>query len=427
MSLKSTNNIETNKHEVIVEVSAEVFNKAVNKVYRKEVKKINIPGFRKGKAPKAVIEKMYGEGVFYDDAIQDVYPEALGDAVVEAKLDVVGVEDVSVEEVGKDGLTFKAVVIVKPEVSISDYAGIKVVAKSTEVTDELINAEIEKVRDRNSRLVTVEDRPAQDGDITVIDFEGFVDGVAFEGGKAENFNLTLGSGQFIPGFEEQIVGKSTGDEFTIDVTFPEEYQAEELAGKASQFKIKLHEIKAKELPEVDDEFIKDVSDKVETVAEYKEELKEEIAKRLQSESEADTERQIIDKLCDLLQAEVPEVMYTNKVNDMIREFDMRLRSQGMDMKTYLEYTGMDINTISDSYKPQAEKRVKLRLALEKIAELEGFTEVSDDDVEAEFTKLADMYNVEVEQAKNAIAVEDLKKDIAVEKAMDFVKESAIKE
>lgn len=427
MSLKSTNNIETNKHEVIVEVSAEVFNKAVNKVYRKEVKKINIPGFRKGKAPKAVIEKMYGEGVFYDDAIQDVYPEALGDAVVEAKLDVVGVEDVSVEEVGKDGLTFKAVVIVKPEVSISDYAGIKVIAKPTEVTDELINAEIEKVRDRNSRLVTVEDRPAQDGDITVIDFEGFVDGVAFEGGKAENFNLTLGSGQFIPGFEEQIVGKSTGDEFTIDVTFPEEYQAEELAGKASQFKIKLHEIKAKELPEVDDEFIKDVSDKVETVAEYKEELKEEIANRLQSEAEADTERQIIDKLCDLLQAEVPEVMYTNKVNDMIREFDMRLRSQGMDMKTYLEYTGMDINTISDSYKPQAEKRVKLRLALEKIAELEGFTEVSDDDVEAEFTKLADMYNVEVEQAKNAIAVEDLKKDIAVEKAMDFVKESAIKE
>lgn len=426
MSLKSTNNIETNKHEVVVEVSAEVFNKAVNAVYRKEVKKINIPGFRKGKAPKAIIEKMYGEQVFYDEAIEAVYPEALGDAVVEAKLDVVGVEDVSVEEAGKDGLTFKAIVIVKPEVAISDYAGIQIVAKPTEVTDELIDAEIEKVRDRNSRLVTVEDRPAQDGDITVIDFEGFVDGVAFDGGKAENFNLTLGSGQFIPGFEEQIVGKSTGEEFTIDVTFPEEYQAEELAGKASQFKIKLHEIKAKELPEVDDEFIKDISDKVETVAEYKEELKTEIAERLQKEADEDSERQIIDKLCDLLQAEVPEVMYTNKVNDMIREFDMRLRSQGMDMKTYLEYTGMDINTIGDSYKPQAEKRVKLRLALEKIAELEGFTEVSDEDVEAEFAKIAEMYKVEVEQAKNAIAVEDLKKDIAVEKAMDFVKESAIK-
>lgn len=426
MSLKSTNNIETNKHEVVVEVSAEVFNKAVNAVYRKEVKKINIPGFRKGKAPKAIIEKMYGEQVFYDDAIEAVYPEALGDAVVEAKLDVVGVEDVSVEEASKDGLTFKAIVIVKPEVAISDYAGIKIVAKPTEVTDELINAEIEKVRDRNSRLVTVEDRPAQDGDITVIDFEGFVDGVAFDGGKAENFNLTLGSGQFIPGFEEQIVGKNTGEEFTIDVTFPEEYQAEELAGKASQFKIKLHEIKAKELPEVDDEFIKDISDKVETVADYKEEIRTEIAERLQKEAEEDSERQIIDKLCDLLQAEIPEVMYTNKVNDMIREFDMRLRSQGMDMKRYLEFTGMDISAIGESYKPQAEKRVKLRLALEKIAELEGFTEVSDEDVEAEFTKLAEMYKVEVEQAKNVIAVEDLKKDIAVEKAMDFVKESAIK-
>ncbi|MEE1126366.1 MAG: trigger factor [Acutalibacteraceae bacterium] len=425
MSLKSTNNIETNKHEVVVEVSAEVFNKAVNAVYRKEVKKINIPGFRKGKAPKAIIEKMYGEQVFYDDAIEAVYPEALGDAVVEAKLDVVGVENISVEEVGKDGLTFKAIVIVKPEVAISDYAGISIVAKPTEVTDELIDAEIEKVRDRNSRLVTIEDRPAQDGDITVIDFEGFVDEVAFDGGKAENFNLTLGSGQFIPGFEEQIVGKSTGEEFTIDVTFPEEYQAEELAGKPAQFKIKLHEIKAKELPEVDDEFVKDVSEK-ETLDEYKEELKAEIAERLQKEADEDSERQIIDKLCDLLEAEVPEVMYTNKVNDMIREFDMRLRSQGMDMKTYLEFTGMDINTISESYKPQAEKRVKLRLALEKIAELEGFTEVSDEDVEAEFTKIAEMYNVEVEQAKNAIAVEDLKKDIAVEKAMDFVKESAVK-
>lgn len=426
MSLKSTNNIETNKHEVVVEVSAEVFNKAVNAVYRREVKKINIPGFRKGKAPKAIIEKMYGEEVFFEDAIEAVYPEALGDAVEEAKLEVVGVENVSVEEAGKNGLTFKAIVIVKPEVAINDYAGIKIVAKPTEVTDELIDAEIEKIRDRNSRLVTVEDRAAENGDITVIDFEGFVDGVAFDGGKAENFNLTLGSGQFIPGFEDQIVGKSVGEEFTIDVTFPEEYQAEELAGKAAQFKIKLHEIKAKELPEVDDEFVKDVSDK-ETLDEYKEDLKKEIAERLQNESEEDTERQIIEILCDKLEADVPEVMYTNKVNDMIREFDMRLRSQGMDMKTYLEYTGMDINTISESYKPQAEKRVKLRLALEKIAELEGFTEVSDEDVEAEFVKLAEMYKVEVEQAKNAIAVEDLKKDIAVEKAMDFVKESAIKE
>ena len=424
MSLKSTNKVETNKHELVVEVDGKTFENAVNAVYRKEVKKINIAGFRKGKAPRAIIEKMYGEGVFYDDAIQSVYPSALADAVEEAKLDVVAVDDISVEEVGKDGLTFKAVVIVKPEVDIDDYEGIQVTPKSTEVTDELINEEIDKVRDRNSRLVTVEDRPAQNGDITVIDFEGFVDGEAFEGGKAENFNLTLGSGQFIPGFEEQIVGKNTGDEFTIDVTFPEEYQAEELAGKASQFKIKLHEIKTKELPELDDEFVKDVSEK-ETVDEYKEEVKSELADRLQKESDADVENQIITKLCENLQGEIPEAMYQNKANDMLREFDMRLRSQGLDMDTYLQYMGMDVDAVRESYKPEAEKRVKLRLALEKIAEKQSFTDVSDEDVEAEYNRLAEMYKMEADKVKSAISADDLKKDIAVEKAMDFVKESAI--
>lgn len=424
MSLKSTNKVETNKHELVVEVDGKTFENAVNAVYRKEVKKINIAGFRKGKAPRAIIEKMYGEGVFYDDAIQSIYPSALADAVEEAKLDVVAVDDISVEEVGKDGLTFKAVVIVKPEVDINDYEGIAVTPKSTAVTEELVNEEIDKVRDRNSRLVTVEDRAAQDGDITVIDFEGFVDGEPFEGGKAENFNLTLGSGQFIPGFEEQIVGKNTGDEFTIDVTFPEEYQAEELAGKASQFKIKLHEIKAKELPELDDEFVKDVSEK-ETVDEYKEEVKAELAERLQKESDADVENQIITKLCENLQGEIPEAMYENKANDMLREFDMRLRSQGLDMDTYLQYMGMDVDSVKESYKPEAEKRVKLRLALEKIAEKQGFTEVSDEDVEAEYSRLAEMYKMEADKVKSAISADDLKKDIAVEKAMDFVKESAI--
>lgn len=425
MSLKSATNVETNKHELVVEIDSKTFNDAVTKVYRKEVKKINVPGFRKGKAPQAIIEKMYGEGVFYDDAIQALYPEALAEAAIEAKLEVVALEDISVERVGKDGLEFKAVVIVKPEVDINNYAGIKVTPKSTEVTDELVNEEIDKFRDRNSRLVTVEGRPAENGDITVIDFEGFVDGVAFDGGKAENFNLTLGSGQFIPGFEDQIVGKNAGEEFTIDVTFPEEYQ-ENLAGKDAQFKIKLHEIKAKELPELDDEFVKDVSEK-ETVEEYKEEIKGNLAERLQKESEADVENQIIDKLCELLEAEIPEAMYDNKANDMLREFDMRLRQQGMDMNTYLQYVGGNVEAIKASYMPEAEKRVKLRLALEKVAEKEGFTEVSDEDLEAEYTKLAEMYNMEADRVKAAIATEDLKKDIAVEKAMDFVKESAITE
>ena len=425
MSLKSATNVETNKHELVVEIDSKTFNDAVTKVYRKEVKKINVPGFRKGKAPQAIIEKMYGEGVFYDDAIQALYPEALAEAAIEAKLEVVALEDISVERVGKDGLEFKAVVIVKPEVDINNYAGIKVTPKSTEVTDELVNEEIDKFRDRNSRLVTVEGRPAENGDITVIDFEGFVDGVAFDGGKAENFNLTLGSGQFIPGFEDQIVGKNAGEEFTIDVTFPEEYQ-ENLAGKDAQFKIKLHEIKAKELPELDDEFVKDVSEK-ETVEEYKEEIKGNLAERLQKESEADVENQIIDKLCELLEAEIPEAMYDNKANDMLREFDMRLRQQGMDMNTYLQYVGGNVEAIKASYMPEAEKRVKLRLALEKVAEKEGFTEVSDEDLEAEYTKLAEMYNMEADRVKAAIAAEDLKKDIVVEKAMDFVKESAITE
>ena len=424
MSLKSANCVETNKHELVVEVDGKTFTDAVNSVYRKEVKKISIPGFRKGKAPKAIIEKMYGEGVFYDDAIENIYPTALADAVEEAKLDVVAVDNVSVEEVGKDGLTFKAVVVVKPEVEISDYEGIQVTPKSTEVTEELVNEEIDKQRDKNSRLVTVEDRPAQDGDITVIDFEGFVDGEPFEGGKAENFNLTLGSGQFIPGFEEQIVGKNTGDEFTIKVTFPEEYQVDELAGKESEFKIKLHEIKAKELPELDNDFVMDVSDK-ETVEEYKAQVADELAEKLQKESDADVENQLIAKLCELLKGEIPEAMYDNKVNDMMREFDMRLRSQGLDMNTYLQYMGMDAEAVKNSYKPEAEKRVKLRLALEKIAQQQGFTDVSDEDLEAEYTRLADTYKMDIDKVKAAIPADELKKDIAVEKAMDFVKESAI--
>ncbi len=424
MSLKSANCVETNKHELVVEVDGKTFTDAVNSVYRKEVKKISIPGFRKGKAPKAIIEKMYGEGVFYDDAIENIYPTALADAVEEAKLDVVAVDNVSVEEVGKDGLTFKAVVVVKPEVEISDYEGIQVTPKSTEVTEELVNEEIDKQRDKNSRLVTVEDRPAQNGDITVIDFEGFVDGEPFEGGKAENFNLTLGSGQFIPGFEEQIVGKNTGDEFTIKVTFPEEYQVDELAGKESEFKIKLHEIKAKELPELDNDFVMDVSDK-ETVEEYKAQVADELAEKLQKESDADVENQLIAKLCELLKGEIPEAMYDNKVNDMMREFDMRLRSQGLDMNTYLQYMGMDAEAVKNSYKPEAEKRVKLRLALEKIAQQQGFTDVSDEDLEAEYSRLADTYKMDIDKVKAAIPADELKKDIAVEKAMDFVKESAI--
>lgn len=423
MSLKASTLKETNTYELEITVDGETFGAAVNRVYKKQVKNINIPGFRKGKAPKHIIEKFYGAEVFYDDAMQDCYPEALEAAVKEAGLELVKVETLEAVEAGKDGFTFKATIIVAPEVTIDNYKGIEVTAKSTEVTDELINDEIEKVRDRNSRMVTVSDRPAQNDDVAVIDFEGFVDGVAFEGGKGENFNLKLGSGQFIPGFEEQIVGHSTDEEFTITVTFPEDYQAEDLAGKESEFKIKLHEIKAKELPVVDDEFVKDVSDK-ETLDEYKAELKETIAKRLEDEKTADIDNQLVDKLVELVEGEIPEAMYDNKVADMTREFDMRLRSQGMDLNTYMQYMGMDMEGLKAMYKPEAEKRVKVRLALEKIAQIEEIA-VDDEALEAEYNKLSEAYKTDVEKVKELIAAEDLALDVKVDKAMQLVRESAV--
>ncbi|GHU81563.1 trigger factor [Clostridia bacterium] len=424
MSLKSSNKVDTNRYELIVEVDGEKFAQAINRAYTKQVKKINVPGFRKGKAPKSIVEKMYGEGVFYEDAMQELYPDALEEAAKEANLKVIEDKiDLDIEDAGKEGFIFKAVVTVYPEASIADYEGIKVTPKSTEVTDELINEEIDKVRERNSRLITVEDRPAQDGDITVIDFEGFVDGEPFEGGKAENYNLTIGSKNFIPGFEEQIIGHNTDDEFTITVEFPEDYQAEDLAGKESEFKIKLHEIKTKELPVLDDEFAKDVSDK-ETIDEYRESIKTELSEKLKKESEQDIELQIIEKLTELLEAEIPEAMFNNKVNDMMREFDARLRSQGMDINTYLQYMGLTAEGLYETYKPQAEQRVKLRLALEKIAELENFT-AEDADVEAEYENLAEIHQMPVEKIKEIIPADELAVDVAVSKAMDFVKESAI--
>lgn len=424
MALKeSTKKEQANSYELVVSVDADTFEKAVNAVYKRQVKKINIPGFRKGKAPRHMIEKMYGSEVFYEDAMQDCYPEALYEAAKEANLKIVAVESLEAVEAGKDGFTFKTSIIVEPEMEIKDYLGIEIEKKSTEVTDELVDEEIEKVRDRNSRMVTVEDRPAQDGDTVVIDFEGFVDGVAFDGGKAENYNLALGSGNFIPGFEEQIVGHNTDEEFSINVKFPEEYQAEELKGKDAEFKIKLHEIKAKELPEVDDDFVKDVSDK-ETLDEYKEELKEALAKRLEDEAEKDVDDQIANKLMDLVEGEIPEAMYDNQANEMIRDFDMRLRSQGMSIETYMQYMGVDQNALREMYKEEAKRRVKLRLALETIAKKENI-EVTEDDLNAEYDKMAENYKMEVEKVKAAVPAESLSDDLKVQKALELVKEKAV--
>lgn len=424
MALKeSTKKEQANSYELVVSVDGETFEKAVNAVYKKQVKNINIQGFRKGKAPRAVVEKMYGSEVFYEDAMQDCYPDALYDAAKEAGIEIVKVESLEAVEASKNGFTFKTNVIVKPTMEINNYKGIEVEKKSTEVTDELIDAEIEKIRERNSRMVTVEDRACENGDTAVIDFEGFADGVAFEGGKAENYNLKLGSGNFIPGFEEQIVGHKTGEEFSINVKFPEDYQAEELKGKDAEFKIVLHEIKTTELPEVDDEFVKDVTDK-DTLDEWKEELKETVAARLADEADKDVDDQIANKLMELLEGEIPEAMFENQANEMVREFDMRLRSQGLDMNTYMQYMGMDPNSLTDMYKDEAEKRVKLRLALETVAVKENI-EVSSDDLEEEYKKIAENYKMEVEQVKVSIPEESLTEDIKVEKALNLVKDNAV--
>ena len=424
MALKEcTKKEEANAYELVVSVDGETFEKAINKVYKKEVKKINIQGFRKGKAPRRIIEKMYGTEVFYDDAMQDCYPEALYAAAEEAGVKIVAVESLEAIEASAEGFTFKAQVIVEPEMEIDGYKGIEIEKKSTEVTDELIDKEIEQVRERNSRLVTVEDRAAENGDTAVIDFEGFVDGEAFEGGKSEGYNLSLGSGNFIPGFEEQIVGHKAGEEFSIFVNFPEEYQAEKLQGKEAEFKIVLHEIKTKELPEVDDEFVQDVSDK-ETLDEYKEELRETVGKRLVDEAEKDVDDKIAENLMELVQGEIPEAMYENQTNEMIRDFENRLRSQGLDMDTYMRYMGMDVNALKGMYRTDAEKRVKLRLALETIAKKENI-EVTEADLDEEYGKLAEAYKMDVEKVKAAIPADSLTADVRVQKALDLVKASAV--
>ena len=386
MNLKATNKTETNKYELEVEISAEDFNKALSEVAKTEGKKMSVPGFRKGHAPRSVIEKMYGENVFFEAAVDKLYRPAMQDAIEASGLEVIAVSNADVTSVSREnGIELKLTVVVKPVITIEGYKGIEATKKNVEVTDEDVSAELVKVQDRNSRMVDVDNRGALTGDTAVIDFEGFCDGKAFEGGKAEGFELSLGSGQFIPGFEDQVVGHEVGDEFEISVKFPEDYQAEELKGKDATFKIKLHQIKRKELPTLDDEFAKDVSE-FDTLDEYKNSLREKLQSDREKQEEMNVENQIFDALIEKVQGEIPEEMYEQEVEESINNFAYRLQSQGLNLETYLKYTGMDVNAIKEQFRPQSEKQLKLRLALEKIAELENL-EVSDEAVEEEYEKL----------------------------------------
>lgn len=423
MNLKATNKTETNKYELEVEISAEDFNKALSEVAKTEGKKMSVSGFRKGHAPRSVIEKMYGENVFFEAAVDKLYRPAMQDAIEASGLEVIAVSNADVTSVSREnGIELKLTVVVKPVITVEGYKGIEATKKNVEVTDEDVSAELVKVQDRNSRMVDVDNRGALTGDTAVIDFEGFCDGKAFEGGKAEGFELSLGSGQFIPGFEDQVVGHEVGDEFEISVKFPEDYQAEELKGKDATFKIKLHQIKRKELPTLDDEFAKDVSE-FDTLDEYKNSLREKLQSDREKQEETNVENQIFDALIEKVQGEIPEEMYEQEVEESINNFAYRLQSQGLNLETYLKYTGMDVNAIKEQFRPQSEKQLKLRLALEKIAELENL-EVSDEAVEEEYEKLAKQYNMEVAQIKNLVAETQIRADLKNQKAIDFVKENA---
>ena len=422
MSLTSAKQVETNKYELEIAVDGDTFNAAVDQAFRKNGKKMQVPGFRKGKAPRSIIEKMYGEGIFYEDAINSVYPDAYESAVKEAKIEPVDRADVEVLEVGKDGFTFKATVTVKPEVEVENYKGIEATKKIVNVSEEEVDSEIERLRERNGRMVNVEDRAAQNGDNTIIDFEGFVDDVAFEGGKGENYPLTLGSNQFIPGFEDQIVGHNVGDEFDVNVTFPEEYHVADLAGKPAVFKVKLHEIKMRELPEVDDEFAKDVSE-FDTVAELRDDLKAKLLEAKQTAAQNDLENQLIDVVISNMKAEIPQVMIEHRIDEMVRDFDYRLQSQGMNLQTYLQYTGMEMDSFRKTFAEQAERQVKVRVALEKIVELEKI-EVEQEAADAEMQKLAEQYQIDLDKVKMIIPEEEIKKDLAVNKAIDMIRDTA---
>ena len=426
MALKSSNKVETNVYELEITVDAETFTEACKKAYMKQRKSIQIPGFRKGKATQGMIEKVYGEGAFYEEALELVYPEAVGAAFDEAGLKVIDQPtDVDFPVMNKqDGVVIKMKVTTYPEVKLGEYKSLKGKMLDTEATDEDVENELKSMQDRNSRLVTVEDRESQMGDTCDIDFEGFVDGVAFEGGKGENYPLELGSNSFIPGFEEQVAGHKTGEEFDVNVTFPEQYEPS-LAGKDAVFKCKINEIKTKELPELDDEFAKDVSE-FDTLDELKADLKKQISERKEANAKTDYENQLIEQVVENMEVEIPECMNKQKCDEMVQDYSYRLQMQGLDLNTYLQYLGQTMEQFREQFMDGAKQQVKVKLALDAIVKAENI-EATEEEIAEEIAKLAEQYNMEADKIKAAVPEEQLTDDIVTRKAVDFVVDNSVKE
>lgn len=419
--------LEKNMAKLTIEVSAEDLDKAMEKAYQKQKSRISLPGFRKGKAPRKMIESMYGKGVFMEDAVNSLVPQEYTKALGECDLEIVSQPEINVTQMepGK-ALIFTADVAVKPEVTLGDYKGVEVPKSEITVTDEEVDAEVKKEQDKNARTVAVEDRAAANGDITTIDFEGFVDGVAFESGKGTDYALTLGSSTFIPGFEDQLVGANTGDHVEVKVTFPEEYQAKELAGKEAVFQCDVKKIETKEVPELDDEFAKDVSE-FDTLAEYKEDVKKKLTEKKEKEARTAKENAAVDKAIENAQMDIPELMTKTECRQMMDDFSRRMQQQGLSMEQYFQFTGQSMDKMMEDMKPQALKRIQTRLVLEKVAEAENI-QPSEEEITEEIQKMADAYKMEADKIREAIGesgLEQMKKDMAVQKAVTVIADAAV--
>ena len=423
MSVVSMKTNDDKRVELEICVGAEEFGKALDASFKKNSRRMQIPGFRRGKAPRKMIEKMYGEGVFFEDAVNATYPAAYEAAIEEKGIEPVDRADIEVKDVSKDGYTFVATVTVKPEVTLEGYKGIEVEKKVYAVSDADVDAELNRELQKNARIIPVEDRAAQNDDTATIDFEGFVDGVAFDGGKGTDYPLVLGSNTFIPGFEDQVVGHNIGDEFDVNVKFPEDYHAEELKGKDATFKCKLKALKMKELPALDDEFAKDVSE-FDTLEELKADIRKKAQERKDDQSQTEVEDKLMEEVANKMVADIPECTYENRINYLIREFEYRLRSQGLNLADYLKYTGSNMEAFRATYRPQAEAQVKTRLALEKIVELENIV-ATQEELDEEFAKIAKNYGMDVEKVKGMLPEKEIASGIAMNKALDLVRDTAV--